>query len=47
MRLCEGVNRLELFVSTVAGDASFVPFLQSARTDDIVIAVSHDDAARM
>ena len=26
---------------------SFVPFLQSARDKDIVIAVTHDDAARM
>ena len=32
---------------TVADNASFVPFLQSVRRTDIVIAVTFDEASQM
>jgi len=35
------------FDFTVTDNASFVPFLQSVRSGDIVIAVTHDEATRM
>jgi len=31
----------------VADNESFVPFLQSLRTGDIVITVTHDEASQM
>jgi len=34
-------------VLCVADNESFVPFLQSVRSGDIVIAVTHDEATRM
>jgi len=38
---------ITLFGFSVTDNESFVPFLQSVRRGDIIIAVTHDEATRM